>query len=83
MLKLEFATIREVGFAECVEEIEVGVSSVAAPILFSKIGAPFSIGVTGPVKRFTSTRQQIIGSELVKIASRVASACKMDISSFY
>ena len=56
---------------------------MAAPILFSKIGAPFSIGVTGPVKRFTSKRQQIIGSELVKIASRVASACKMDISSFY
>ena len=82
MLKLEFATIREVGFAECVEEIEVGVSSVAAPILFSKIGAPFSIGVTGPVKRFTSKRQQIIGSELVKIASRVASAFKVHIASF-
>ena len=82
MLKLEFATIREAGFAECIEEIEVGVSSVAAPILFSKIGAPFSIGATGPVKRFNSKSRKIIGSELVKIASRVASAFKVHISSF-
>ena len=48
----EFAAIREVGYAECIEEIEVGVSSVAAPIRIGSIGAPFSIGVTGPIRRF-------------------------------
>ncbi len=81
-LRSEFASIRKLGFAECVEEIEIGVSSVAAPIRFGKIGASFSIGVTGPVRRFTSERRQLIGSELAKITSRVASAFKVQISSF-
>ena len=52
-LRAEFAAIRLAGYAECVEEIEVGVSSVAAPIRIGNIGATFSIGATGPVRRFT------------------------------
>ena len=60
-LRAEFEDIRMTGYAECVEEIEVGVSSVAAPIRIGNIGATFSIGATGPVRRFTTRRRAEIG----------------------
>ena len=39
-IEREFAAIRDRGYAECVEEIEVGVSSVAAPIRIGNLGVP-------------------------------------------
>ena len=77
VLRTEFATIRQAGFAECVEEIEVGVSSVAAPILIGNIGATFSIGTTGPVRRFTDKRRAGIGRDLCTLAGKVALALQM------
>ena len=73
----EFAVIREVGYAECIEEIEVGVSSVAAPIRIGSIGAPFSIGVTGPIRRFNPKRRSEIGLELSNMALKVSSALQV------
>ena len=60
----EFATIRDNGYAECVEEIEVGVSSVAASIRFGEFGVPFSVGATGPIRRFTSRHRKKITAGL-------------------
>ncbi len=77
VLREEFAAIRDAGFAECVEEIEVGVSSVAAPIRIGNIGATFSIGATGPVRRFTSARRAQIGQELQALAGKVSVALQM------
>ena len=77
VLNAEFAAIRQVGYAECVEEIEMGVSSVAAPIRIGNIGATFSIGVTGPVRRFTASRRATIGEELCGISGKVAQALQM------
>ena len=77
VLMAEFAAIRKIGYAECIEEIEVGVSSVAAPIRIGSIGAPFSIGVTGPIRRFTSERRSEIGSELSNMAKKVSSALQL------
>ena len=76
-LRAEFAAIRQAGYAECVEEIEPGVSSVAAPIRIGNIGATFSIGATGPVRRFTSVRRAEIGIGLRALAGDVASALQM------
>ncbi|MEO0750419.1 MAG: IclR family transcriptional regulator [Pseudomonadota bacterium] len=76
-LRAEFAAIRQAGFAECVEEIEIGVSSVAAPIQIGNIGATFSVGATGPVRRFTQTRRAEIGGYLRGVADKVASALQM------
>ena len=73
----EFATIRQAGYAECVEEVELGVSSVAAPIRIGNIGATFSIGVTGPIRRFTAAKRQNFGQELIGYASKVAVALQM------
>lgn len=71
-IEQEFATIRKRGYAECVEEIEVGVSSVAAPIRIGSIGVPFSVGATGPIRRFTSRHRERIGVSLIKVADQIA-----------
>jgi IclR family acetate operon transcriptional repressor len=71
-IEREFAAIRDRGYAECVEEIEVGVSSVAAPIRIGNIGVPFSVGATGPIRRFTSRHRKKIGAGLIKAAGQIA-----------
>lgn len=76
-LRAEFSQIRTTGYAECVEEIEVGVSSVAAPVRIGNIGAIYSIGATGPVRRFTPGRRARIGADLCQCAGKVALALQM------
>ena len=76
-LRQEFADIQARGYAECVEEIELGVSSVAAPIQIRNIGAMFSLGVIGPVRRFTDAYRAKIGTELTQLASKVSSAFQL------
>lgn len=71
-IEQEFTTIRRCGFAECVEEIEVGVSSVAAPIRIRDFGVPFSVGATGPIRRFTSQHREKIGTGLIEVADQIA-----------
>ena len=68
----ELAAIRERGYAECVEEIDVGVSSVAAPIHIGNLGVPFSVGATGPIRRFTSRHRKKIGAGLIEVAEQIA-----------
>lgn len=71
-LRREFDSIRAEGYAECVEEIEVGVCSVAAPVQIGAIGPTFSIGATGPVRRFTQERRAEIGGALQSISQTVS-----------
>ena len=71
-IEREFAAIRDRGYAECVEEIEVGVSSVAAPIRIGSFGVPFSVGATGPIRRFTSRHREKIGAGLIGVAEQIA-----------
>jgi IclR family transcriptional regulator, acetate operon repressor len=73
-LKVEFERIAEQGYAECHEEIDMGVSSVAAPVLISHIGASFSVGLVGPVRRFTSAYRKEIGQELIQMAAKISAA---------
>lgn len=71
-IKSELAAIRKRGYAECVEEIEVGVSSVAAPIRIGSLGVPFSVGATGPIRRFTNNHRKKIGKALIEVADQIA-----------
>jgi len=71
-IEREFADIRYRGYAECVEEIEVGVASVAAPIRIGNLGVPFSVGATGPIRRFTTCHREKIGPRLIEVAGRIA-----------
>ncbi len=70
-LEREFEGIRDAGFAECVEEIEVGVSSVAAPVTIDNVGAVFSIGTIGPIRRFNETHRKALGEKLVGLAGDI------------
>jgi len=73
-LEAEFGRIRETGFAECVEEIEVGVSSVAAPVTLENVGTVFSVGATGPIRRFTPAHRSELGARLIGLAGTVGEA---------
>ncbi len=70
-LEAEFETIRKRGFAECVEEIERGMCSVAAPLATSGPGATMSIGATGSMRVFTPTFRKKFGPQITQIARDV------------
>ena len=71
-LRKEFAQIREQGFAECVEEVELGISSVAAPILLDGVSAALSIGATASIHHFTANKRAQVGESLQHFASRIS-----------
>ena len=76
-LRQEFADIVARGYGECVEEIEVGISSVAAPVQIPHIGAIFSVGATGSVRRFSETYRQKIGGELIDLSGKIATTIQL------
>lgn len=76
-LRQEFAEIRTRGYAECVEEIEVGVSSVAAPIQIRNIGVTFSVGSIGSIRQFTQSTRSRIGCELIGLAEKIATTIQL------
>lgn len=78
-LETEFETIRQRGFAECVEEIERGICSVAAPLAPSGPGATLSIGATGSVRVFTSTFREKFGPQIAQIAREISAGLGWDI----
>lgn len=80
-VEAEFAQIRKRGYAECVEEIEVGVASVAAPVLMHDASVPFSIGATGPIRRFTQSRRAELGEKLIAIAGQVRNTVESSLTS--
>ena len=67
-LETEFEVIRRRGYAECVEEIERGMCSVAAPLAESGPGKTMSIGATGSVRVFTPAFRAQIGEEITRLA---------------
>lgn len=71
-LEVEFETIRQRGYAECVEEIERGMCSVAAPLGISGPGATISIGTTGSVRVFDPGFRTQIGEEVANLAKTLS-----------
>ncbi|MCH2078418.1 MAG: IclR family transcriptional regulator [Rhodobacteraceae bacterium] len=71
-LEAEFETIRQRGFAECVEEIERGMCSVAAPLAPEGPGATLSIGATGSVRVLTPAFREKLGPEITQMAREMA-----------
>lgn len=67
-LKEEFAKIRQQGFAECVQELEVGTCSVAAPVHVEGADPWLSLGATGSARLFTEDYRKRLGTALVEIA---------------
>ncbi|WP_299869869.1 IclR family transcriptional regulator [uncultured Roseobacter sp.] len=73
----DFERIRRQGFADCDQEIDIGIASVAAPVMISNIGATFSVGAVGPVRRFGSEYRKGIGEQLTKLATKVSAAIQL------
>jgi len=71
-LAAEFDVIRQRGYAECIEEIERGLCSVAAPLGRAAPGNTMSIGATGSVRVFTPTFRKEIGAEIIQLASALS-----------
>ncbi|UMA63618.1 helix-turn-helix domain-containing protein [Roseivivax marinus] len=67
-LAAELDVIRARGYAECVEEIERGMCSVAAPLADTGPGATMSIGATGSIRVFTPEARDRIGNVLCGMA---------------
>ncbi len=70
-LDAEFGRIRDRGYAECVEELERGMCSVAAPLGPSGATPTMSIGATGSLRVFTPEFREAIGHELIGIADEL------------
>lgn len=76
-LRQDFEQIRAQGFADCDQEIDIGVASVAAPVMVGKIGASFSVGAVGPVRRFQSAYRRQIGQQLTVLATKISGAIQL------
>ncbi len=64
--------IRVQGFAVDDEESEVGMRGVAAPIFDASGMAVASVGVVGPLQRFTAPRQRALAAEVLATAEAIS-----------
>ena len=71
-LLAEFATVRARGYAECVEEIERGMCSVAVPLSRAGTGATMAIGATGSARIFTPTYRAALGPKIIEVAHAIS-----------
>jgi DNA-binding IclR family transcriptional regulator len=55
-LRSELTTIRRDGFAAAIDELELGLSAVAAPVFDEKGGVVAALSVSGPTLRLTPKR---------------------------
>jgi DNA-binding IclR family transcriptional regulator len=76
-LRAEFAQIIERGFADCDQEIDMGIASVAAPVSIGNIGATFSVGAVGPIRRFGTEYRMQIGKKLTGLSSKISGAIQL------
>lgn len=70
-LDADFERIRRRGYAECIEELERGMCSVAAPLGPSGLTPTMSIGATGSLRVFTPEFRVAMGHEVVRIADEL------------
>ena len=64
----ELETIRQRGYAECVEEMERGMCSVASPLGKTGFGSTLSIGATGSLRVFTTEFRAKFVPEMATLA---------------
>jgi IclR family acetate operon transcriptional repressor len=58
LLRAELARVRHLGYAELVDEYEIGLTSLAAPVHADDQQLTAMIGVSGPTFRLTRTRRK-------------------------
>ncbi|WP_245882623.1 IclR family transcriptional regulator domain-containing protein [Yoonia sediminilitoris] len=73
-LAAELEAIRAKGYAECVEELERGISSVATTLTKTGAGSTVSIGATASVRVFTPATRNKIGKALSEMSQELSCA---------
>lgn len=73
----EYSGIRDKGYAVCDQEINLGISSVAAPVRFGEIGVTFSVGAVSYADKYTPKIQNRVGEYLSGLATKVEAAIQM------
>ncbi|MGC3939073.1 IclR family transcriptional regulator [Roseobacter sp. EG26] len=76
-LRAEFSQIVAQGFADCDQEIDLGIASVAAPVSIGNIGAIFSVGAVGPIRRFERDYRHEIGRKLTGLSDKISGAIQL------
>jgi DNA-binding IclR family transcriptional regulator len=77
-LAAELDAIRAQGYAECVEELERGISSVALTLANTGVGSTLSIGATASVRVFTPSMRKKIGQALTAMSQELLCALGWD-----
>lgn len=77
-LRMEFSEIARQGWADCDQEIDIGIASVAAPIKVAKGTADFSLGAVGPIKRFGKAARGKTGKQLKQFAEKMEGAIQLN-----
>ncbi|WP_234998906.1 IclR family transcriptional regulator C-terminal domain-containing protein [Ruegeria sp. AU67] len=77
-LAKELDVIRAKGYAECIEELERGISSVATTLGKTGVGSTLSIGATASVRVFTPPIRVKIGQALIEMSHELSSALGWD-----
>lgn len=71
-LRAHLAQIRERGYAESWEEVYPGAVGVAVPLIGPEGAALASLGVAGPVHRFTPERVVTVGQRLLTVGKELS-----------
>lgn len=71
-VRAELEVIRERGYAECVEELERGMCSVASPIGQKEFGKTLAIGATGSARVFDASFREQLGRQLVELGDELS-----------
>lgn len=72
LLQNEFSTIRRQGYGECVQELELGICSVAAPVQLGDLGVSLSVGATGSIRVLSEAYRKKIGRALIGLADELS-----------
>lgn len=75
-IQSEFQTIKAKGYAECVEEVEMGVCSVAVPLRIRGQPIQYSLGATGTLRVFSASFRNALGNSLITISKDLSDQIK-------
>jgi IclR family transcriptional regulator, acetate operon repressor len=73
LLRKELQRVRKSGYAELVDELEVGLTSLAAPVNDLEGRLRGMVGISGPTVRITSSRRMALGRQSVVAAADISS----------
>jgi len=79
IVNAEFELIRKQGYAECLQELELGICSVAAPVLTTNNECEFSVGATGSIRLFTTAYRKKLGKALIAYAAEIGNEYQLPL----